>query len=74
MAYVRNHKHRGQSVAQYRGWNGFGLILERLSGFRAQTLGQRHDTRCGPCADGTHQNLGQNPSLTRRINEYQRAA
>ena len=34
-AYVRDHKHRGQSVALDQGWNGFGLILERLFWLRS---------------------------------------
>ena len=36
VAYVRDHKHQGQSLALRQGWNGSGLILERLPGVGAR--------------------------------------
>lgn len=45
VAYVRNSKHRGQSVALHQGWNGSCVILERLLAAEREIAGQRHDER-----------------------------
>ena len=63
VAYVRDHKHRGQSVALDQGWNGFGLILERLFWLRSVKPQVRGMIRACGCV-WSHQSLDRRAALT----------